>query len=73
MYCVHANSTQERRSNSIFKITAGVFGFLFLPCTRDTFLSFIRPVCKAVSILYWKENQLKKINHFRAGPTYTKI
>ena len=28
MRCVHANSTQERRSNSIFKMTA-VFVFCF--------------------------------------------
>ena len=54
---VHANSTQERKSNSILKMT--FFVFLFLPCTRYSFLSFIRPVCKAVKLLYWKGNQEK--------------
>lgn len=65
---MHAHSTQERRSNSILKMTV-VIAFLLLPRTRYACVCSIRPVRKAVSLLYWKENYIKIINHFRAGPT----
>lgn len=37
MRCVHANSTQERRSNSIFKMTA-VFVFFFISSMYEVFI-----------------------------------
>lgn len=73
MRCIHANSTQQRRSNSILKMTA-VFVLSYFFHVQDIKEKTRVLSGTVVSLLYCKENQVKNNKTvFERVQQYTKI